>query len=472
MSVLDRLAPEGVPLGDWLLDQNPKDLREILGRLSEAELLALSYEWRFWARDDQLPPPGAWLVWLIMSGRGWGKTRTGAEWVRQRVAEGFERIALVGRTPADYRDVMIEGESGILASTPPDEPVVWEPSRRRITWLAFAGTSTYGPAYSGPSRRAIATCYSAAKPEQLRGPQHDSLWAEELAAWTYQETWDMALFGLRLGPDPRAVVTTTPRPVRTLRDLVKDPDTVVTRGSTYANVDNLAEGFRRQVLARYEGTHLAAQEIYGQLLDEMPGALWSRAMIEYERADRRRFSKVVVGVDPAVTSTERAALTGIVVAAKTIDGFGLVLDDRSCRRKPGGWASEVLAAWEDWEADEVVGETNNGGDLVEFVLRAVAGSGGEQVPYVKVTASRGKRARAEPISLLYERRRVRHSRPLVDLEDDLCSWIPDEGPGSDRVDAMVWALTRLGLDYVTTADDLLPSVGRVGSSPLARRGAY
>lgn len=206
MSVLDRLAPEGVPLGDWLLDQNPKDLREILGRLSEAELLALSYEWRFWARDDQLPPPGAWLVWLIMSGRGWGKTRTGAEWVRQRVAEGFERIALVGRTPADYRDVMIEGESGILACCTKAERPQWQPTRRQLKW----------------PNGARSLCFTAEEPEQLRGPQHQRLWGDEFAKWPYRkETWDNAVLGLRLPPDPRALLTTTPKPVPELRSLVE-----------------------------------------------------------------------------------------------------------------------------------------------------------------------------------------------------------------------------------------------------------
>lgn len=401
---------------------------EKLRRL-EALAEASRFDWRRKARPDQLTPPdGAipWRVWLLLAGRGFGKTRTGAEHIRERVMSGAaKRIALVARSAADVRDVIVEGESGILAVSPPAERPTWEPSRRRLTW----------------PNGAIATTYSADEPDQLRGPQHDYAWADELAAWRYPDAWDQLLFGLRLGADPRAIVTTTPRPTPIIRALVSAATTHVTRGRTRDNAANLAPGFLDAIVARFEGTRLGRQELDGEILDDNPGALWRRDGIDAARVrvapDLRR---VVVGVDPAVTASATSDETGIVVAGLGYDGRFYVLGDYSGRYSPEQWASRAVQAYREHKADRVVAERNQGGDLVERNLRTVD----RNLPVTTVHAKRGKALRAEPVSSLYEQGRVSHVGSLAALEDQMTAWDPGgDGESPDRVDALVYALDDL-----------------------------
>jgi len=388
---------------------------------------AARYDWPAVARPNQIAPDGDWRTWLLLAGRGFGKTRTGAEHVRAEVEAGrARRVALVAPTAADARDVMVEGESGILAISPPWCEPRYEPSKRRLTW----------------PNGAIATLYSADEPRRLRGPQHDLAWADELAAWQRPEAWDQLMFGLRLGADPHVVVTTTPRPTRVIRDLISDATTHVTRGSTYDNAANLAEAFLEQIVRKYEGTRLGRQELYAEVLDDVPGALWTRAMLEdaQHTGPVPDLVRVVVAIDPAVTSGEDSDETGIIVAGLDTDGHAYVLADRTCRMSPDGWARRAVTAFDEFEADRIVAEVNNGGDLVEATIRTVR----RDVPYLKVHASRGKRIRAEPIAALYEQGRVRHAPGLTALEDQMLTFLPEGNEGSpDRVDALVWALTEL-----------------------------
>jgi len=364
-----------------------------------------------------------------MAGRGFGKSRTGAEWAISQVEYGgCKRLALVAPTAADARDVMIEGESGILACSPEGFTPHYEPSKRRLTWPTGA----------------IATAYSADEPRRLRGPQHDGAWADEVAQWQYPEAWDMLMFGLRLGDDPRAVVTTTPLPRKIIRDLLKAETTYTTRGSTYENRENLAPAFLEQIVAKYEGTRLGRQELQGELLDDVPGALWTRQMVEDAHiSELPEMERVVVAVDPAGTAHEESDETGIVVAGKGMDGRAYVLADRTCRLSPDGWARRATAAYEEFKADRLVAETNFGADMVERVIRTVA----PRISYKKLTASRGKRQRAEPVAALYEQGRVSHVGSFPELEDQMCMFVPEGMDGSpDRVDALVWALSELMLD--------------------------
>lgn len=389
---------------------------------------AAVFDWPRHARDNQLPPDGDWTTWLFLAGRGTGKTRAGAEWVRMNIDAGTaSRIALVGPTAADVRDVMIEGESGILAISPPWNRPQYEPSKRRLTW----------------PNGAIATAYSADEPDRLRGPQHDLAWTDEPAAWRYPETWDNLMFGLRLGADPRAMATTTPRPVRLIRELLQQDTTAVTTGNTYENRDNLAPAFLEQIIRRYEGTRLGRQEIMGELLEDIPGALWERKRVDELRVKKPpELTRIVVAIDPAMTSGEDADETGIVVAGLGDDGDGYVLTDRTCRMSPAGWGNRAITALDEFTGDRIVAEVNNGGDMVEHTLRSIRRS----VPYKAVHASRGKRARAEPIAALYEQGRIHHVGSHPDLEDQMCTYVPDGVDYSpDRVDALVWALTDLML---------------------------
>jgi phage terminase large subunit-like protein len=367
-------------------------------------------------------------VWLVQAGRGWGKTRVGAEWVKQQQKLGCSRIALVGPTAADCRDVMVEGDSGILSLYGTGIRPLYEPSKRRVTW----------------PNGAIATTYSADEPERLRGPQHDAAWADEIGAWKYAtEAWDMLMFGLRLGQRPRCVATTTPRPIQLVRDLTKASSTVVTRGRTFDNAANLAPSFLEQILSKYEGTRLGRQEIEGELLDDVPGALWTRSEIDKLRVtEAPELVRVVIPIDPAMTSGEKADETGIVPVGLGVDGHGYVLKDLSCRMSPDGWARRAVQAYHELEADRIIAEVNNGGELVENVIRTAD----PLVSYKSVHASRGKRVRAEPVSALYEQSRVHHVGSFPQLEDQMCAFTPDGYDGSpDRVDALVWGLTELML---------------------------
>lgn len=332
------------------------------------------------------------------------------------------RIALVAKTPADARDVMIEGESGILNISPPWFKPEYESSKRRITW----------------PNGAIATVYSSKEPDHLNGPQHDLAWGDEIRTWyCAQETWDMLMFGLRLGEHPRVVATTTPLPIALIRNLLKAPDVVVTRGTTYENRANLAPSFFAQIVKKYEGTRIGEQEIKAELLDDVPGALWKRNMLNYRPAPD--MVRVVVAIDPATTSKESSDETGIIVAGKGVDGLAYILADRSARISPDSWARRAVQALDDFKADKVIGEVNNGGDLVELTIRTVR----KNISYKAVHASRGKFARAEPVAALYEQGKVFHTQPFTELEDQQCTWTPESGESPDRLDACFIAGTMI-----------------------------
>jgi predicted phage terminase large subunit-like protein len=393
-------------------------------------------DWRVWARASQLPPEGDWRIWLLLAGRGFGKTRSGAEWVRAQAESGAaSRIALVAPTARDARLVMVEGESGLLAIAPDTMRPVFEPSKRQLTW----------------PNGAIATLFSADEPDRLRGPQFDAAWCDELAAWRYPQAWDMLMMALRLGTNPRVVVTTTPKPVKLVRALLASPDCAVTRGGTRDNAGNLAPGFLAAILKQYEGTRLGRQELDAELLEDMPGALWSRDAIERARIDEAPvLRRVVVAIDPAASAGEDADETGIVVAALGQDSHGYVLDDLSGRYSPHDWASRALEAYRARRADRIVAEVNNGGAMVEATLRVLDAG----VSYKPVHASRGKLARAEPVAALYEQGRIHHVGAFPALEDQMCAFTG--GPlahlaSPDRVDALVWALSELMLNSAEPA---------------------
>ena len=399
----------------------------ILNQLTEAEANAIIYDWPFWARSSQLPPPGNWRTWLLLAGRGHGKSRAGAEWVRAQIESGkARRIALVARTSADVRDVVVEGESGLLAISPPWCRPRYEPSKRRLTW----------------PNGAIATTYSADEPDLLRGPQHDAAWCDELASWQYSETWDQLQFGLRLGDDPRVVCTTTPRPVRLIKELLKSPTTVITRGSTFDNQANLAPAFFTEIISKYEGTRLGRQELFAEVIEDIQGALWSRSLIDSLRVHTApELKRVVIGVDPSVSNAGEGDECGIVVAGLGLDGHGYVLDDLSLRGSPDTWARKAVEAYHAYKADRIVAETNNGGGLVEVVIRTVD----SRVAYRAVHASRGKTTRAEPIAALFEQGKVHLVGAHHTLEDQMVSYLPGADKSPDRMDAAVWALTELML---------------------------
>jgi predicted phage terminase large subunit-like protein len=406
-----------------------------------ADHLAAELEggWRTKARENQLPPTGEWSVWLLLAGRGFGKTRVLSEmansWATSRQAK---RIAVVAATAADARDVMVEGESGVLATAPPWCTATYQATRRRIEW----------------ANGAVAHTYSAEEPDRLRGPQHDAAICDELGSWARPETWDMLQFGLRLGQSPRVVVATTPRPTKLVRQLLvrEGAGVIVTRGSTYENRANLAPGFFRQIVARYEGTRLGRQELLAEVLTDVPGALWTVDAIDRARREHAPdLVRVVVAIDPATTSNEGSDETGIVVAGKDRDGHGYVLEDLSGKYQPADWARTAIAAYRRCQADRIVAETNQGGEMVEATLRMID----PDVPYSGVHASRGKITRAEPVAALYEQGRVSHVGAFPQLEDQMCSFTADidraKAGSPDRVDALVWALTELLVERIPYA---------------------
>lgn len=410
-----------------------------LATLTDKQRASLRWNWRFWAREEQLEPEGDYLTWLILAGRGFGKTRTLAETVRgwvcgQTPLNGgrYRRIALIAETAADGRDVIVEGESGLLAVHPRDFRPTYEPSKRRLTW----------------PNGAVATLYNATEPDQLRGPQHDAAACDELAKWReVDDTWANLMMGLRLGAAPKCVVATTPRPIPTLRKLIADNKTFVTRGRTADNAVNLAEPFLRTVTERYGGTRLGRQELEGEMLDDMPGALWKRAWLDEGRRPKpETIERVVVAIDPAASAGETADETGIVCAGVALDSDkirrGYVLEDCSVRGSPEEWARAAVAAFDRWDADKIIAEANNGGEMITTVLKTVR----PHLPVELVHASRGKAVRAEPISALFEQGRVHLCGSFPELEDQLCAFTPwiDRAKGSpDRADAMVWALSAL-----------------------------
>jgi phage terminase large subunit-like protein len=432
---------------ELLARKTRKEQERALSRFSNREASGLLYDWPSWARPSQLPPDDPdWVYYMMLAGRGSGKTRAGAEFVRA-CKNTLSPIALIGATYDDVMGVMIEGQAGLQRIAPPGDYPVF--SRGRLTW----------------PNGAVAQIFSAERPDRLRGPQHAVGWADELAAWKYpDDTWSNFEFGLRVGKSPRAMITTTPRPIKIIRQLVADPQCAVRRTSSYANRAHLPERYFSKIIARHEGTRLGRQEIYAEILDDVPGALWTRDVLERDRlpydAKLPDLSRIVVAIDPAMTSGEDADETGIIVAGKTYSGHAYVLADRSGHYQPTEWAREAIAQYHypGRHADRIVAEINAGGEMVENTLRMVDAG----VPYKGVHASRGKVIRAEPVSALYEQGKVHHVGYFPELEDQQTSFTVDydrDLNGSpDRVDALVWAITELLIE--DSGNSYLESWGR------------
>lgn len=428
------------------------DISKLEG-LTDEEADDLLHTWELWARPNQLEPDPIlkngeqWVTWLILAGRGFGKTRCGAETIIKWVQQGHcRRIALIAQDSADARDVMVEGESGILACSPRDFKPKYEPSKRRLTW----------------PNGAVGTLFSAEDYDSLRGPQFDGAWCDELCKWRYaQEAWDNLQFGLRLGEHPKQIITTTPRPMTLLKEIVLRSDTAITKGSTMENLANLAPPFKKQVIDKYLGTRTGRQELDAEILDDVPGALWSRAMID---ASRIRpvdsvtpiilpdFVRIVIAVDPQKEVGEAAAETGITVHGRDQAGDGYLLEDLSINGTPEEWGRAAVMAFDDWAGDQIVYEANQGGEMVAAVLRQAAKSLKDEglrtadfVPLKAVHATRGKIVRAEPVSQLYEQKKIHHVGYFPELEDQLCEYTPDGSMGysPDRMDALVWGFTEL-----------------------------
>lgn len=412
------------------MQETTESLIKQVQNLTKEQAIKKLFDWRseLNARPNQVAPDGNWTTWLILAGRGFGKTRTGAEWVRERVESGLsKRIALIGKTPADVRDVMIEGESGLLNISPPYNMPTYEPSKRRLTW----------------DNGAIAQTFSSYEPDQLRGSQFDTAWADEMASWEYpEETWDNLMFALRLGEKPQVCVTTTPRPLQLLINLRDAKTTVLTKGTSYDNRENLNQQFFDSILSKYKNTRLGMQEIYAEILEESDNAMWKREWLDEGRLEvgPGDLERVVVAIDPAVTSKKTSDETGIIVAGKDSEGKFYVLNDSSARYTPSAWSEKAIMLFNQYQCDKIIAEVNNGGQLVEHTLRTQS----ENVPYKSVHASRGKRTRAEPIASLYEQGKVHHVGNLERLENQLCNWEANSGdPSPDRLDALVWALSEL-----------------------------
>jgi phage terminase large subunit-like protein len=438
-----------------------------LASLSQAEIDELEFNWSFWGRKNQFAPTGPtrngrpWQNWLILAGRGFGKTRTGAEWVRAQMCGSTplavgrrSHMAIIAETAKDARDVMVgdgrvSGEgSGLLQVHPKDFRPVYEPSKRRLTY----------------PNGGMLSIYNGSEPDQLRGPQHDGAWCDELAKWQYApESWDQLQFGLRLGLNPQCVITTTPRAIKLIKDIVKDEATIVTHGTSLENANNLSPQFASTIMRKYAGTRLGRQEIYAEILEDVPGALWQREVIDADRIkpyDVPALKRIVVAIDPAVTSGEDADETGVICVGLDFNDHGYILEDASGRYAPNDWAKKAIAIYKARGADRIIGETNNGGDMIENTIRVVD----PNISYHGVHASRGKVIRAEPASALYEQHRVHHVGAFPQLEDQMCAFTTDfdrsaAGYSPDRMDALVWALFELMLEAVP-AQPLFGSYGR------------
>lgn len=412
---------------DFAVSLPPEILARLMMSLQRSHLELLSHEWAFWGRNEQLPPEGAWRAWVFLGGRGAGKTRAGAEWVSSTARAGAAgRIALIGPTFHDVREVMVEGPSGVRALT--HERPLYEAGRKRLLW----------------ANGAEAFCFSAEDPESLRGPQFDAAWADEVCFWSYpEETLQTLSHGLRLGAHPRLMATTTPRPMRALKGLLAQPDTVVTRSATWANAENLAPDFIAALNQRWIGSARQRQELLGLLIEDEEGALWRRADLEALRTrDTPKFDRIVVAVDPPASAGARAASCGIVAAGVYGDPRRvIVLADASAQGlAPHQWAARAAELARSLGADAIVAEGNNGGEMVRGVLKSAA----PDLPVRLVRASVGKRARAEPIAAFYAQGRVQHAGAFAALEDEMCSFGADDFRVSpDRLDALVWALTDL-----------------------------
>lgn len=406
-----------------------RTLRELAP--TDEDVKALLYTWAFWARPNQVEPPAPWSTWTLLSGRGFGKTRVGAECVIKRARHGpFYPMALIGQTKADVRDTMVEVfESSIMKVSPPSFMPKLETTKRRVTW----------------PNGMQAIMYSGDEPDQLRGPQHGFGWLDEIGKYKYPDvTMSNFRLGLRLGPTPQAVITTTPRPIPVIKELVDDPNVVITTGSTFENMSNLPESFIRTILRKYDGTRLGAQELYGRILGDIEGALWSRQMLEDTRVVRLpSIFRVVVAVDPNAGGANEMGTseTGIIAVGMGVDGDCYVLEDASVEsNKPEVWAQQAVATYNRYQADAVVAEVNQGGEMVKYTLQTIDAN----LPVIMVHASKAKHTRAEPVSNLYAGKRIHHLGMFPDLEEQLCGWVPGE-PSPDRLDALVWGITELML---------------------------
>lgn len=440
---------------------DPVKVSEALSKLSKKQLEELLHDYKFWARDAQLQPPGKWWnIWFINAGRGFGKTWTGVQWVRDLVKKGKKRIAAVAATNSDIERVMVKGDSGFLNLCSKHDKTYngvelgmpeWSPTKRTLTWANGAKVEFY----------------SAQEPERLRGPQFEAAWCDELAAWMYDEdTWDMLQFCLRLGKHPRICITTTPKPTKLVRDILKgsedqyDTDgvlvrkktVVVTSGSTYENADNLASTYLKAVEEQYEGTRLGRQELYAEVLMESEGALWTADMIDNCQVSRDEVPELirkVVSIDPAVTANVESDMTGIVVAGIDINGIVYILGDYTFKGLPEAWAKKAIDLYHDFGCSRIVYESNQGKALIPTVMRVID----PEIPLKGVHASDAKIARAEPVSSLYERNKVKHVRnpenpdsKLNELEVQMTTFEPlGKHKSPDRYDAMVWAVTELAL---------------------------
>jgi phage terminase large subunit-like protein len=429
--------PRFVP-GEWidravdLVNLDGHIRARLFDELTPLECALLFHDWTFWSRPDQATPPGDWIIWLILAGRGAGKTRAGAEAVRAW-AQTYPIVNLIGPTLADAREIMVKGESGILACCRRDERPRFLAADLRLEW----------------PNGAVSALFSAEEPDRLRGKQHMKLWCDELAAWREPGAFDQAMLGLRLGDRPQAIVTTTPRPSKIIKALVNGKDTIVTRGSTFDNKPHLARAFFERITARYQGRAIGRQELLAEIVEESPGALWTRALIERQRvqpeAAPREFAEIVVAVDPPARSGSKSDECGLIVAAKAENGLFYVLADLTSQGEtPGAWGARVGAAFRGFKANRVVAEINNGGDMVAEVLRQSE----PNLPVRAVHATRGKFLRAEPIAAAYERGLVFHVGAFGKLEDQMCALTPDfdrraAGFSPDRADALVWALADL-----------------------------
>ena len=404
----------------------------LMEEMTPRECAELFHDWAFWARPDQAPPDGDWIIWLILAGRGAGKTRAGAEAVRTWV-QAYPIVNLIGATLADARDIMVRGESGILACCRRDERPQFHATDLRLEW----------------PNGAVSMLFSAEEPDRLRGKQHMKLWCDELAAWRQPDAFDQAMLGLRLGDKPQAIITTTPRPSKIIKALAAGKDTMVTRGSTFDNKAHLARAFFERITTRYQGRAIGRQELFAEIVEETPGALWTRSMLERQRvapeAAPKEFAEIVVAVDPPARSGSKSDECGLIVAAKAESGLFYVLADLTSQGEtPGAWGARVGAAFRGFKANRVVAEINQGGDMVTEVLRQSE----PNLPVHAVHATRGKFLRAEPIAAAYERGLVFHIGTFSKLEDQLCALTPDfdrraMGFSPDRADALVWALADL-----------------------------
>lgn len=442
--------PENESLAEKLAYGSDEEKVAVFAQFTTQELRYLQHSWKFLGRPKQQEPEedcqcgckGRWLNWVLLSGRGFGKSRTGSEWVHKKAHDTYGRFHLVGATAADVRDIIVEGESGIMETMKPWNKCRYQPTKRAILW----------------DNGAKALTFSAEEPERLRGHQCEAAWADELAAWTYMdETWRQLQLGLRLGPFPRTVVTTTPKPLPLIKRLVKDKRNHTTRGNTFENISNLSETFIHEITQTYEGTRFGRQEIEGEILDESDMALWSREILENLRVEPEVFwpsdetrgtaegsipplKRIVIGVDPSMSfGSETAAETGIVVCGLGRNDHAYVLQDASGKYRPEQWAKKVATLYHYWMADRVIAEANQGHALVKHTIAVEDPT----VAVKDVHAQKNKITRAEPISTAYERERVHHVGQFKELEDQMCQWEQGDPNSPDRMDAMVWAMTDL-----------------------------